>query len=173
MIGIVGSAATRNHTAPREIPPVARPDATVCSRAGCHLFQALFRGARDLPPGWKRSIEHESRSTRKTRHRDRLRFYNAAMPGASPRCWYYLMREIDPDRLHFSVIVVPIDNYDDEDGVSDWADWTLDTRIVVFCLRLGDLRDYTSSFHSARSRFEAWRDAVLTRCSSAAASHGC
>ena len=86
-----------------------------------------------------------------------LHWFSAAVSGTTPRSWYYLLREIDPNRDRFGVIVIPVDSYDDEDGTDELADRTLDTRILIFCLRLSDLSDYPFTFRGARARFETWR----------------
>ena len=90
----------------------------------------------------------------------RLHFVNGSVSASTPRCWFYLLRAMDPARSRFGTVILPVDDYDDEDGASEWADVTLDTRIVIFCLRFGDVWDYANSFHAARARFEAWRAAL-------------
>ena len=89
------------------------------------------------------------------------RFVNAAVPGSTLRCWYYLLREVDPTSARFQAIVLPFDDYEDEDGEWDWADRVLDLRIVAFCLRLNDIWDFTASFRGWSERFEALRGIAL------------
>ncbi len=90
-----------------------------------------------------------------------VEFINASVPASTPRCWYYLLRELDPDGARYRAIVLPVDDYEDEDGVWDWADRTLDLRILTFCLRLGDAWSITSSVRQAGARWETLRDVVL------------
>lgn len=88
-------------------------------------------------------------------------FLNAAVPGSTLRCWYYLLRELDPSASRFHAIVLPFDDYEDEDGAWDWADRVLDLRIVVLYLRFGDVWDFARSFPGGSERFEAARGSLL------------
>src|SRR5262249_21779563 len=38
-------------------------------------------------------------------------FGNGAVPGATPRVWYYLLRDMDPQRNRYKAIVFGMDNY--------------------------------------------------------------
>ena len=84
-----------------------------------------------------------------------LRFLSAAVPGSTPRCWYYLLRDLDPAATRFKTIVLPVDTYEDEDGNWDWADRSLDLNILAARLRLGDTLTFTTSFHSSEMRWSA------------------
>ncbi len=90
-----------------------------------------------------------------------VHFINGAVPGSTPRCWYYLLREMDPQSSRFRLIVLPVDDYDDEDGAWDWADRDLDLRIVIFSLRLQDAMDFPLSFHDSSARFDALRSTLF------------
>ncbi len=83
------------------------------------------------------------------------RFLNAAVPGSTPRCWYYLLRDLDPQVGRFKKIVLPVDSYEDEDGPWEWADRTLDVNILAARLRLEDTLSFAASFHSAEARWNA------------------
>jgi len=54
------------------------------------------------------------------------RFFTIAVPGTSPRCWYYMLREVDPQARRYAAIVIPLDTYDDR----QWED--LRTREAFF-----------------------------------------
>lgn len=41
------------------------------------------------------------------------RFFTIAVPGTTPRCWYYMLREVDPGANRYAAIVIPFDTYDD------------------------------------------------------------
>ena len=84
-----------------------------------------------------------------------LRFLNAAVPGSTPRCWYYLLRDLDPQGGKFKAIVLPVDAYADEDGHWEWANRTLDLNFLAARLRLADTWTFTASFHSAETRWNA------------------
>ncbi|MEO7143084.1 MAG: hypothetical protein ABI165_06220, partial [Bryobacteraceae bacterium] len=84
-----------------------------------------------------------------------LDFVNGAIPASTPRCWYYILRDLDPAATKYRAVVLAVDDYNDEDGAWDWADRLLDLRILVFRLRVEDVWDFARSFHGVRERFEA------------------
>ena len=90
-----------------------------------------------------------------------VRFLNGSIPGASVRAWYYLLREVDPQRNAFSAIVLPVEGYDDEDGPWDRDDNVNDVRIVESALRIGDVVEFTRSFRKWDARWQAFREAML------------
>jgi len=88
-----------------------------------------------------------------------LRYFNAAIPGSSPRCWYYLLQRLDPAR--WQTIVVPLDNYEDEDGDWDFADNPLDTAILAGTLTLAAAPEFVLSHSSLPARAAALRAALF------------
>lgn len=90
------------------------------------------------------------------------RFFNASVPGSTLRVWHYLLREADPTAARFQAIVLPFDDYDDEDGPWDWADRTLDLQIATFLLQINDLPTLIPSFAHPAPALEAAR-ALLFR----------
>ena len=40
-------------------------------------------------------------------------FATIATPGTTPRCWYYMLRDIDPTRRRYAAIVIAVDDYED------------------------------------------------------------
>src|SRR4051794_11111840 len=48
------------------------------------------------------------------------RFSTIAVPGTSPRVWYYLLRAADPHANRYAAIVIPADTYDDR----VWEDYS-------------------------------------------------
>ena len=91
----------------------------------------------------------------------RVRFVNGSVPAASLRTWFYLLREADPQRDKFSVIVLPVEGYDDEDGPLDRDDNTNDLRIVIPALRLADTPGFVRSFRKWPARWQALREATF------------
>ena len=47
-------------------------------------------------------------------------FSSIAVPGTLPRVWYYMLRETDPDARKYDAIIIPAEDYDDE----DWEDFS-------------------------------------------------
>jgi hypothetical protein len=87
-------------------------------------------------------------------------FATIAVPGTSPRCWYYMLREVDPDRNRYAAIVLPANRYDDRE-YEDQADRELDIRYLTPLLRLGDLFEFGWSFPTWRNRRYAMASILL------------
>lgn len=88
-------------------------------------------------------------------------FANGAVPGSTPRSWFYILRELDPDASRYAAIVLAVDDYRDEDGTWSWADYPIDLPIVIACLRFEDTFAFAGSFHQTLERFHALRGALL------------
>jgi hypothetical protein len=88
-------------------------------------------------------------------------FANVAVAGAPPRCWYYLLRDLDPTRNRYSAIILPVESYDDIDTFEDLGDRLLDLHYCVMRLGYRDAYEFASSFHTPRSRLEAFRGILL------------
>jgi len=84
-------------------------------------------------------------------------FANVAVPGATPRCVYYLLRDLDPSRKRYRAIVLTAESYDDIDEEEDLANRLLDLHYCIVRLRYTDLIDFSSSFSEGRQRMEAFR----------------
>ena len=86
-------------------------------------------------------------------------FGRLAVAGTHPRCWYYMLREADPQARKYAAIVIPMNSYDDEDW-ENLADSEVDIHYLAPLLRLSDALTFSLSFESWRLRFQAFR-AVL------------
>ncbi|MEO8127346.1 MAG: hypothetical protein ABI822_09660 [Bryobacteraceae bacterium] len=84
-----------------------------------------------------------------------FRFLSAAVPGSTPRCWYYLLRELDPAGTRFKTIALPLETYEDADGSRELTDRVLDLNILAARLRLADTLTFASSFQSSEARWNA------------------
>ncbi len=103
-----------------------------------------------------RASARDSRPKSRTSHGvAQLTFVNAAISGSTPRSWYYLLRELDPDSSRFRAIVLAVDDYRDEDGAWSWADYPVDLPTAITCLRLEDAFVFAGSFHQAAERFRS------------------
>ena len=87
-------------------------------------------------------------------------FANIMVPGSSPRCWYYMLREVDPGRNKYSAILIPITDYDDDDS-EDMANRAADLHYLAPLLRLSDIADFSFSFPTWEMRWEAFRGILL------------
>src|SRR5437667_2784966 len=66
------------------------------------------------------------------------RFGNVALGGASPRCWYFMIRDLDPDARAYDAVVIPINGYDDEDIEEDLNSRTYDLNYIIGHVRWAD-----------------------------------
>ncbi|MFB3776598.1 MAG: hypothetical protein ACE141_03275 [Bryobacteraceae bacterium] len=90
-----------------------------------------------------------------------VEFSSVAVPGTSPRCWYYQLRDLDPDARRFAAILLPVDDYDDEDRAEDPADSLADLRYAIGRLRLTDVLDFPLSFSGWYPRWVALRGTLF------------
>jgi hypothetical protein len=89
-------------------------------------------------------------------------FSNAAVAGTAERCWYYLLRDLDPGRNRYAAIVIGLESYDDRDRHElDPADRIADLHFLAVRLRLFDVPEFAGSFRSPGLRLEAARGALL------------
>jgi hypothetical protein len=92
--------------------------------------------------------------------RDGWDFFNAAVGGASMRCWYYMVRDLDPDRTRFNVIVLPIRGYADLDDGGIRADRD-DLPWVIARIRLADIAEFSNSLLSPLIKLQILREALF------------
>ena len=83
-----------------------------------------------------------------------------AVPGTTPRCWYYMLREVDPRRDRYAAILVPFDTYNDRE-FEPVADRELDLRYLAPLLRLSDLWSFSMSYTEWPLRALAARTVLL------------
>jgi len=88
-------------------------------------------------------------------------FRSAAVAGASPRTWYYLLRDLDPGASRYRAIVIGADDYADEDTMEDPAEDTRDLHYAVARLRMADVIEFASSFRTPQRRWQAFRGSLL------------
>ena len=88
------------------------------------------------------------------------RFANISVPGTTPRCWYYMLREVDPQRDRYAAVVLPTNEYEDDDW-ENLADHKLDIYYLTPLLRITDAHDFTLSFPNWKDRWEAFEGSVL------------
>ena len=84
-----------------------------------------------------------------------------ATPGASTRSWYYMLRATDPDARLYRAIILAAESYDDEEKWGDEADNDTDLSYVIPDLNLGDLWEYSRSFHDPFQRWKAARGILV------------
>jgi hypothetical protein len=84
-------------------------------------------------------------------------FGNIGTAGATPRSWYYMLRDVDPDAHLYRAIVIAVESYDDWDSWGDEADRETDLSYVIARLRLTDLWEFSRSYHDPWLQWKAAR----------------
>ena len=87
-------------------------------------------------------------------------FGSIAVPGTTPRCWYYMLRQVDPRRDRYDAILVPFDTFDDR----SWEDLStrdLDLNYLTPLLRVADLPRFVFSFPDWPARARAAESVLL------------
>ncbi|MCC6366105.1 MAG: hypothetical protein IT165_21520 [Bryobacterales bacterium] len=88
-------------------------------------------------------------------------FVSAAIGGTTPRCWFYLLRDMDPRARAYKAIVIPLEDYEDEDTAEDLADRKTDLNYLIARLGWADVVDFPASFHAWNARWYSLRSVVL------------
>lgn len=88
-------------------------------------------------------------------------FATIAVPGTSPRCWYYLLRDVDPTARRYAAILIPSDDYDDRDVGEDLADRVADLHYLAARLRVRDLIEFPASYRDPAARVVAGYNILL------------
>lgn len=86
----------------------------------------------------------------------KIRFWNFGISGATPRVWYYELRDADPTRRRFAAIVFALDHYSDQDGDPPIDDRVIDLNFVIGRLRIGDCPGFAFSMSSPAYRARAF-----------------
>ena len=87
-------------------------------------------------------------------------FRSIAVPATTPRCWYYMLREVDPGANRYDAVILPVDGYDDE----DWEEHSRrlsDIQFTAPLLRLGDAVEFSLSYPHWPERWQALEATLL------------
>ena len=88
-------------------------------------------------------------------------FASAGLGGASPRVWYYLLRDMDPEANRYAAVVITLTDYDDAELWEHHADRYYDLRFLIARLRLSDAWELPRSFDTLAYQWEALRTIVF------------
>ncbi len=86
-----------------------------------------------------------------------LTFATIGAAGTTPRCWYYMLRDADPEANRYAAIVIALESYDDGETWETYADRESDLHYLIARLRWSDLAEFSSSYHDPKLRREAYR----------------
>jgi len=84
-------------------------------------------------------------------------FGNIATAGASPRVWYYMLRDTDPAARLYRAIVIAVESYDDADRWGNQNDNATDLSYAIARLRLSDLWEFSRSYDDPDLQWKAAR----------------
>ncbi len=82
-------------------------------------------------------------------------FGTIAVAGTTPRCWYYMLRAIDPAADQYKAIVIGIESYNDDEILEDYAERESDLNYVIHQLSLSDLAEFSQSYRSPQRQWRA------------------
>jgi hypothetical protein len=88
-------------------------------------------------------------------------FATISTPGTTARCWYYMLRDVDPTRRRYAALIVPLYDYDDEETWEDFADRATDLHYLIARLRWSDLAEFSGSHHEPALQWQAARGILL------------
>lgn len=114
-----------------------------------------------LVAGDSRSLAIRPRIAEELTGRREFAFATVAVPGSSPRGWYYLLRDVDPEARRYTAILFGVEDYDDEDSAEEPAERLLDLQMAVGSLRLTDLFDFPFTFRGAQNERQAFLGCLL------------
>lgn len=90
--------------------------------------------------------------------RDGINFVGVAIPGSTPRVWYYFLRSIDPQGERFAAVALMADSLRDDTLLEDFTNRELDLNYLAPLATPGDLSTLPGSFSKAelqeRSRID-------------------
>jgi len=89
-------------------------------------------------------------------------FASVGLGGTTPRGWFYELRALDPAASQYSAIIIPSDDYDEPDAVSDFLDdRELDLHYLIARLQIRDVFDLPWSYSDNTLKWIAFRDLFL------------
>jgi hypothetical protein len=120
-----------------------KPDRNQVLAVGHSRMALLPRVANDMKPGTG------------------YQFASVGIGGTTPRCWYYELRELDPNASRYAAIIIPSDDYDEPDSYENLSDRDLDIRYLIARLNLFDLPEFPLSFDDYKLRWLAVGDILF------------
>ena len=88
-------------------------------------------------------------------------FASIATAGATPRAWYYMLRDTDPAARLYRAIVIAVESYDDADKWGKEADRADDLSYLIARLRLSDIWEYSRSYDDPAQQWKAARGILV------------
>jgi hypothetical protein len=86
----------------------------------------------------------------------RMHFWNFGIPGSTPRDWYYILRDADPDRHRFAAIALALDHYSDADSYDNLETRESDLNYLIGRLRVTDCVPFSRSMNNPKIELRIW-----------------
>jgi hypothetical protein len=88
-------------------------------------------------------------------------FASIGLGGTNPRCWYYMLRALEPAAGRYAAVVIPLIDYIEEDQFLLSADAEADLHYLIARLRLTDIPDFAGSYLDPVLRRRVVRDLIF------------
>ena len=88
-------------------------------------------------------------------------YASIATAGTTARCWYYMLRAVDPTARRYAAIVIGMNDYEDAETWDNNADYISDLHYLIARLRWSDLVEFSSSYHDPALKWQAARGILL------------
>lgn len=88
-------------------------------------------------------------------------FASLAVPGSSPRAWYYILRDADPMATRYRAILIPMDDYDDAETLEDYSNREADLNYLLPLLGWKDIPEFVRSYSDPRIRVRVLEGLLL------------
>jgi hypothetical protein len=88
-------------------------------------------------------------------------FATIATAGTTARCWYYMLRDVDPTARRYAAIVIGVNDYEDAETWDNTADYITDLHYLIARLRWSDLVEFSTSFDEPAFKWQAARGILL------------
>jgi hypothetical protein len=88
-------------------------------------------------------------------------FATIATAGTTARCWYYMLRDVDPTARRYAAIVVGVNDFEDAETWDNTADYITDLHYLIARLRWSDLMEFSSSFEDPQLKWQVARSILF------------
>ncbi len=88
-------------------------------------------------------------------------YASIAVAGTTPRCWYYMLRSVDPEANRYRAVIITVDSYDDPETWENHADRESDMHYLIGLLGYADLEEFSNSYHDPALQARARRAILL------------
>jgi hypothetical protein len=88
-------------------------------------------------------------------------FASLAVPGSTPRTWYYILRDADPMATRYRAVLIPLDDYDDAETWEDHSNRESDLNYLLPLLGWKDIPEFVRSYSDPRIRVRVLEGLLL------------